>query len=43
VVFGYFYLAWWIRVFAGVFEKKSANDVVFCGEFVVDCMVKLVR
>jgi hypothetical protein len=35
----YFFDAWWIGVFAGVFEKTWCFEVVICGEFVVKCVV----
>jgi hypothetical protein len=35
-----FFPAWWIGVFAGVFRKTWCSVWLFCGEFVVKCMVK---
>jgi hypothetical protein len=32
-------LAWWISVFAGVFEEFGVSAWCFCGQDVVDCVV----
>jgi hypothetical protein len=38
-----FFVLWWMGLFAGVFGKIGASLWCFCGEFVVECMVKLVN
>jgi hypothetical protein len=31
-------LAWWIGVFAGIFEEIGVSAWCFCGQDVVDCV-----
>jgi hypothetical protein len=33
---GLIFMAWWSGVFAGGFAKSDVQNVVFCGEFVVE-------
>jgi len=34
-------LAWWIGVFAGVFEEIGVSAWCFCGQVVVDCVANV--
>ena len=38
-----FFLLWWNGDFAGVFAEMRVFSVRFCGEFVVECVVNVVR
>ena len=38
-----FFWGWWSGVFAGVFAKIEFLNVVFCGEFVVERVVNVVK